>query len=118
MAASPASAHLRNVWAAIARIPEPLYLLVGDRQQAQAHLIGSFALETVDDEEIIVLRGTDSHVHVDWSAITGVARGDQDGYDCLRFNAVDHPFLQLLGGTPSYRYPGELLAILQGSATS
>jgi hypothetical protein len=110
-----ASDEQREVWDALARVAEPLYLLVGKRTHAQAHLLGSFALERVDGEDVIVLRGTRTHVHLDWSAITRLERSDQDGYDCLRFLGREHPLVEILVSDPSHRYSADIASLIPPS---
>jgi hypothetical protein len=107
-----ASDRQREVWGALARVVEPLYLLVGRRKHAQAHLLGSFALERVDGEDVIVLRGTSTHVHVDWSAIVRLERCDQDGYDSLRFLGPEHPLVEVLVSDPRHRYGAAIAALI------
>jgi hypothetical protein len=105
----------RRVWAAIRDVSEPLYLLVGKRSGAQAHLRGSFAVKTIDGEDLIVLEGTDTHVHVNWSEITEIERAERDGYDCIGFLGRQGPVVEVLAGSPEYRFGAELLAAIEQS---
>jgi hypothetical protein len=107
-----ASDDHRRLWAAIGQTPSPIYLLVGERQQAQAHLLGSFALERKDGEDLIVLRGTEIHLHVNWPAITHVERAQRDGFDTIRFlGGAAAPVLELLtdARTP---FPPDVLELI------
>jgi hypothetical protein len=110
-----ASEDQRRLWAAIGRTASPIYLLVGERQQAQAHLLGTFALERQDGEDLIVLQGTEIHLHVNWPAITGVERVQRDGFDTIRFLGAGATLLELLtdGRTP---FPPEVQALILPSA--
>jgi hypothetical protein len=102
----------RRLWAAIGQTPSPIYLLVGERQRAQAHLFGSFALERKDGEDLIVLQGTEVHLHVNWPAITRVERAQRDGFDTIRFlGGAAAPVLELLtdAGTP---FPPDVVELI------
>jgi hypothetical protein len=99
------------LWGAIRAMPAPLYLLVGQRDGAQAHLFGSFAVDRQDGEDLIVLEGTPIHVHVNWPAVTRVERGQRDGYDCLSFLGQQTAVFELLAG-PGSTFQPEVLALV------
>jgi hypothetical protein len=103
----------RRLWAALAQTPGPLYLLVGKRPEAQAHLRGSFLLETADGEDVVVLAGTRTHVHVHWSSITRVERSSREGYDTLRVLSGDTPLLELLTAEPGTTFSPQVVAQLE-----
>lgn len=111
-----ASEEQRRLWAAIGQTPSPIYLLIGERQQAQAHLLGTFALERQDGEDLIVLQGSAIHLHVNWPAITGVERARRDGFDTIRFLGTGATLLELLtdASTP---FPPEVQALLPAATT-
>jgi hypothetical protein len=106
-----ASDHHRRLWAAIGQTPSPIYLLIGERPQAQAHLLGRFVLERRDGEDLVVLQGTETHVHVNWPAITRVERARRDGFDSIRFLGAGTPVLELLtdARTP---FPPDVLELI------
>jgi hypothetical protein len=86
---------------------------VGKRSEAQAHLLGSFDLERIDGEDVLVLRGTRTHVHVTWSAITCLERAHQDGYDCLRFLGPHAPLIEVLTSDPTRRFDAAVTSLLE-----
>lgn len=104
-----ASSSQKQLWEQIAAVPVPLNLGVGLRG-AQAHLFGSFDLEKRDDDDLVVLRGGDTHVHVDWTKVLEVKRTDRYGFDCITFFGTDGKLFELWPEDEDYRYPEFLIA--------
>jgi hypothetical protein len=78
-------------------------------------LLGSFAVEHVDGEDVIVLKGTPTHVHVNWATITRLERTDRDGYDCIRFLGPADAVFELLAGDTEHKYSAELVSLVAPS---
>lgn len=98
----------KRLWALISAVPVALNLGVGPRN-AQAHLFGSFDVQYRDEDDLVVLRGQETHVHVDWKAITEVVQTDRYGWDCIRFMGEEGKLLDLWPEDETYRYPNVLI---------
>jgi hypothetical protein len=112
-----ANPNQRKFWLALGQIPIPLYAIVSNAG-TRAELLGSLSLERSDGVDVIVLKGSGSHIHLNWAAISRVQyEPREDGYDCITFFDGDNQLLQVVPQNKAYRYPAELLSALADVTT-
>lgn len=85
---------------------------VGDRH-CQAHLFGSFNIQLQEDEYLLSLLGTETHVHLDWTLVQQAKRENRYGWDSIALYKGEQRLLAIWPEEESYRFPIAVLHALE-----